>query len=215
MRYCVTRKVTQKSVKVTQITLHEPTCLEIGALANNLLGHTICLNGYDQFFWGTGISSITCKNHNDQNCKTLKNYIEMSSTNNNETLSANYYNNGMTYDSIPFQKYCDTFLDTTQKIDESNVFYQERICLKEHYRCMTGQCIPVSWICVGATQFYEHLSKKYPVFSDVDKLMNEYEEPATAAIAELVDLCQKQYQNNPRELSVIQKFSTTYKARQY
>ncbi|UJR19256.1 hypothetical protein I4U23_022385 [Adineta vaga] len=111
-------------------------CLQIRTIGNEKLD---CYNGFDELAFGNEIalSSIICNTHHEQKrqCYNLKHYIEHNHT--NDLFMRN-----------PFLTYCDTFWDLGEGFDELTENCQQFwICPKNFYRCLTGQCIPTSWIC--------------------------------------------------------------------
>jgi hypothetical protein len=55
----------------------------------------------------------------------------------------------VTIEHLPYDRYCDSFWDLSEHVDEDSSACQNWICPKEFYQCRTGQCIPVEWVCDG------------------------------------------------------------------
>ncbi|CAF4484953.1 unnamed protein product, partial [Rotaria magnacalcarata] len=54
-----------------------------------------------------------------------------------------------TIKDLSFYRYCDSFWDLPEHVDEDSSACRQWICPKHEYQCQTGQCIPVDWICDG------------------------------------------------------------------
>jgi hypothetical protein len=55
----------------------------------------------------------------------------------------------MLTNEISFRFYCDSFWHLKEHQDENPSFCQYWICPNNYYRCQTGQCIPINWVCDG------------------------------------------------------------------
>jgi hypothetical protein len=119
-----------------------------------------CFNRYDESVFGSDIliQVDQCSNQNDNQCKLIRNYIEMTTKNNtNETIHLfiqSLRNNSYTR-LIPFRHYCDSFWDLSTTLDELSNYCEQWICSKSQYQCpKTGQCIDPDWICDGKLGFF-------------------------------------------------------------
>lgn len=134
-----------------QCSAEQPTCF----LARFLDGFFIlCLNKHDQFLYGHGraLEDIQCQKSNLYDCQIFKEYIRDSSLNSNSTT--NFYLNTeessqKSPNRIPYRSYCDTFWNRPKHIDELPENCRHWICHRDEYRCQTGQCIPLDWVCDG------------------------------------------------------------------
>ena len=135
-----------------QCSVEQRTCLPISqfALPSRSIGR--CQNTYDRRIKGHGqyLADIRCDlNTNDNDCRLLRYYIGNSSIlNSTFTDTNNNHENISTI--IPFKNYCDTFWDESGKHNDENAeFCQTWICYDDQFRCRTGQCIPIDWVCDG------------------------------------------------------------------
>jgi hypothetical protein len=134
-----------------QCSSSELTCLLAGALGN---WGSACLNGRDEFDYKSGrvlTRDINCEKKTDSGCAYVRNYIRISSHDDTNELT---FANSTIFDdhstiAIPFRSYCDSFFDTRSGIDESSQFCKKWACFSSEYQCLSGQCIPHSWVCDG------------------------------------------------------------------
>ncbi|CAF1530044.1 unnamed protein product [Adineta ricciae] len=116
---------------------------------------TSCTNYHDRFLNGDGrpVAEIVCReNEEDNECQLIRYYVGNSSVANstfkNDTVerrNAEYYPT-----AIPFQYHCDTFWDEgSPHADENSAACQQWLCEENQFRCRTGQCIELSWVCDG------------------------------------------------------------------
>ena len=119
---------------------------QLTALPISSLGdlHSICANHYDEYFYGSqkALNEIQCRHRDDSGCAILKEYI-LTSPSDKSTL------NQLIHSQIPFYRYCDTFWDLNNHIDEMADNCQYWICDDDQFQCQTGQCIPWDWLCDG------------------------------------------------------------------
>jgi hypothetical protein len=80
---------------------------------------------------------LQCSPADQAACMVLRDYVQ-----NHDTVIPSV-------SLTPHMYYCDTFWDTTSKIDEASVNCRQWICSPNQYQCLTGQCIPISWLCDG------------------------------------------------------------------
>ncbi|UJR18900.1 hypothetical protein I4U23_022028 [Adineta vaga] len=146
--YCTGRVGRQRF----QCYSNERKCLPVFALGT---GNVDCSNEYDEKWFGTGTSlrhQLPCFQHQTDGCHDAKTYIQDSSASNiNQTynISLATYQREDTIKIISHNRYCDTFWDLLGHGDEDSSACQQWICPKDQYKCQTGQCIPVGWVCDG------------------------------------------------------------------
>jgi hypothetical protein len=119
-----------------------------------ILGQGQCSNNYDQYPYGYGRSfkEITCQKSDLANCQLFKEYIINSTLTSSSNTSLYLQNSQRQYqstDRIPFRSYCDTWWNLAAHIDELSRYCQNWICYRDQYRCQTGQCISLDWVCDG------------------------------------------------------------------
>ena len=132
------RVVLKFDVTVFVVHREQVTCLNLLTMGS---GSVDCRNGFDEYWFGTGrkLTSILCNNRRDDECSSLRQYIEQSwtSSTKNETSAAL---------RIPFRSYCDTFENLATREDENLRECQHWwICREDQRRCGTGQCVEHSW----------------------------------------------------------------------
>ena len=129
----------------------EHKCLPLISLGTSIAD---CANGYDEIWFGTGDSlriQLPCFKDRTDDCHHLKAYIQHSSIPmNNQTYNTSL----VTFEEniikqIAHFRYCDSFWDTYDHLDEDSSACQRWICQKHEYQCQTGQCIPIEWVCDG------------------------------------------------------------------
>ena len=155
---------------------------------------SICDNSYDTRINGykRHISEIICTDqtiHTD--CALLRYYIGNSSiinstftyTDDEDTLTT----------KVPLRHYCDTFWDEpSPHNDENPHFCQVWICREHEFRCRTGQCIPIDWVCDGEWDCSDA--------SDEFGLPNEWtdhNEPLSQQLNERKKFCSENYKILP------------------
>ncbi|CAF1557947.1 unnamed protein product [Rotaria magnacalcarata] len=129
---------------------HQQKCLTLPWLGT---GTADCSNEYDEKWFGTGIilkTQFPCFQSQTDGCHHVKAYIQQSSTTNktyNGPLGSRQQQS--TTKDLSFYRYCDSFWDLPEHVDEDSSACRQWICPKHEYQCQTGQCIPVDWICDG------------------------------------------------------------------
>ena len=134
-----------------QCSSSELTCLLAGELGNRA---SSCSNGRDEFDDKTGLvlsENIVCNTNTDPGCVFLRKYIQTSSedTINQSTIIDNALPDDHSATTIPFRSYCNSFFDTNSAFDESAEMCSKWICMSDEYQCLSGQCIPLNWLCDG------------------------------------------------------------------
>jgi len=128
----------------------ENSCLMPLAIGNV---DATCINERDEITLdGLALKdAVHCWQRNDEDCLFLQDYIRQSPG--VTTFKSTYIHNQNVIASrtikLPFQYYCDSFLNTNNALDESNEFCQQWTCRTDQYQCLTGQCISLEWICDG------------------------------------------------------------------
>ncbi|CAF4167986.1 unnamed protein product, partial [Adineta steineri] len=138
-----------------QCSSEQMTCLSVENLIKFRNFGGTCINKYDIKIKGEGqyLYSTHCADTIDvSDCNLLRYYIGNSSipnsnfTNTDAESTSAQQSLGVT----PFHYYCDTFWDEQPLPDDENTTNcQSWICPEEFFRCNTGQCIPVDWVCDG------------------------------------------------------------------
>jgi hypothetical protein len=141
-----------------QIQRHRLQCSssELTCLLPDALGTWVpqCSNGRDEFDYETNtvfLNNHQCQYRTDPRCIYLRNYVTKSSqihTNKATNITKTVVDND-SKTSIPFRFYCNSFFDTVSTIDELPEFCEKWICSSNQYQCLSGQCIPVNWVCDG------------------------------------------------------------------
>jgi hypothetical protein len=129
-----------------QCSSSELTCLLVGALANGAIN---CVNERDEIDYQSGtilIGNSHCSKTDLSGCNYFQNYIQISSEKDidNPILSDDHSKS-----IIPFRFYCDSFFDLKGGFDELPELCREWSCMHDEYQCLSGQCIPLNWICDG------------------------------------------------------------------
>lgn len=138
-----------------QCSSEQKTCLPIKLLAITTTQPSKCMNKSDTMINGYGrhLSTIVCKTIDVSNeCSLLRYYIGNSSISNSTFIDSidNSNNIKQLSTDIPFERYCDTFWDMAKEHNDENRNYcQVWTCLQDQFRCRTGQCIPLDWVCDG------------------------------------------------------------------
>jgi hypothetical protein len=117
----------------------------------------ICTQGLDTYVAGTTtrIDTFKCTYTDTSQCHIIRDYITHSSIDRqNETVPNSTVDTSKVF---PFIRYCDTYFDTEENIDETIDCLNKWICAKNEYRCLTGQCIPFDWLCDGKKDSYNLL----------------------------------------------------------
>ncbi|CAF4074056.1 unnamed protein product, partial [Rotaria sp. Silwood1] len=83
-----------------------------------------------------------------------------------------------------------------------------------HFKLIIYILTNMKEIIIDRIKLFKEANKKYPrcTVKQLDKFINEYEEPSTEAIIDLVDVCREIYHNNKTELAFIDEFATNYTA---
>lgn len=134
-----------------QCSPSELTCLVVGAVGN---GATNCGNKRDEIDYLTGtvlLGYTHCLGDDISGCNYLQNYIHMSSKSDvvDTMFSDDVVRDNHFKSVLPFRSYCDSFFHLDAGFDELPELCQEWSCLHEEYQCLSGQCIPLHWICDG------------------------------------------------------------------
>ena len=169
-------------------------CLPLSALST---GTSDCLNGYDERYYGTGVSlrtELQCSKVNTVDCGRLKEYIRQSSNSNSSSnsLSVNLQEQKLA-NQMPFRSYCDSFWDLERHIDELNSSCQYWVCQKHQYRCRTGQCIELDWVCDGEWDCADASDEEALVFIGNWSIHNARLSDFTSRR----DLCHQRYSQSP------------------
>lgn len=127
-----------------------------------LLAYTVgdrqysCSNGRDEYDLKLNRKSLAdtvCRSRKDPECTYLRNYIRASSYNHtNEEITVNNttLDDHLQYsERTGYRLYCDSFFDTQSGLDELPEFCQMWTCPSDKYRCLSGQCISIDWLCDG------------------------------------------------------------------
>jgi hypothetical protein len=128
-----------------QCSSSELTCLLAGTMGN---WGSACSNARDEFDYENNnafLHNLRCTHRNDPGCTYLRQYISNSIYDTTDRTIINEESS----DVLPFRSYCNSFFDTKSGIDELSEFCQEWFCLTGEYQCLSGQCIPLDWICDG------------------------------------------------------------------
>jgi hypothetical protein len=115
-------------------------CVSVTTFGNSV---DDCENGYDEFWFGGNrrLSDFNCNSFQNDECQTLRGYIEQSWSNSTPT------NETSVNAQIPFRSYCDTFWNLKSKDDEDlSQCRQFWVCAEGQWQCRTGQCIDPAWI---------------------------------------------------------------------
>ena len=163
----------------------------------------------------------------DPGCIYLRNYIQISSYNNTNktTIADNSILDDHSTTTIPFRSYCNSFFDTKSGIDESPQFCEKWICSSDEYQCLSGQCIPQSWVCDGKFTLLV-VSLLYLFFflslgewdcsdgSDEQRIfiMDHFNEHNSKLmnLTEIKEQCYQQYRSNNTPFSDICNISSEY-----
>ena len=134
-----------------QCSPSEPTCLLVGAVGD--WGNQ-CSNRRDEFDDQTGTifyQDMVCEKNTDSGCAYLREYIQTSSKNNMTKVPVvnSFVSNDHSISVLPFRSHCNSFFDTKTTFDESRDLCEHWVCLSNEYQCLSGQCIPESWVCDG------------------------------------------------------------------
>ncbi|CAM4826788.1 unnamed protein product [Rotaria magnacalcarata] len=131
---------------------HEHKCLPATELGSGIVE---CSNEYDEKWLGAGTvlsNQFPCFQDQTDGCHHVKAYIQQSS-NTNQTYSPSLTDieqqQQNTIKNLAYYRYCDSFWDLPQHMDEDSTACRQWICSKEEYQCQTGQCIPLEWVCDG------------------------------------------------------------------
>ena len=129
----------------------ELSCLLADALGNWDLS---CLNARDEIDPVDGTilrGNVFCSKRNDPACIYLRNYIRMSSQDDEDgkITAENPIDDARSALVIPFRWYCDSFFNDRSGNDEIPEFCKQWVCPTDEYQCLSGQCILQSWVCDG------------------------------------------------------------------
>lgn len=111
---------------------------------------SLCVQDENTYFLeaNVAIKMLKCASNDASQCHIIRDYISQSSINKENRIETNLVIH--TAKVLPFQQYCDTYNDTETGIDEADKHCLNKwTCAKNEYRCRTGQCIPVNWLCDG------------------------------------------------------------------
>ncbi|CAF4048132.1 unnamed protein product [Rotaria sp. Silwood1] len=125
-------------------------CLRLTVLGNKVVE---CVHSEDEYLFDSGVplSTLQCrKPDKTSDCLTIRTHLERSLANLTNRIT-NITNDQASSNVIPFTRYCDTYYDLGDASDESvDDCKREWICGQYEFRCsVTGQCIPISWVCDG------------------------------------------------------------------
>ncbi|CAF0789078.1 unnamed protein product [Adineta steineri] len=138
-----------------QCSSEQMTCLPLNSLTQIQNFGRTCVNKYDVKMKGEGqyLDSMLCADTiSFSDCNLLRYYIGNSSIPNSNFTNTNVESNSgqRSLGVTPFHYYCDTFWDEQPLHDDENTTNcQSWICPEEFFRCSTGQCILVDWVCDG------------------------------------------------------------------
>ncbi|CAF1021023.1 unnamed protein product [Rotaria sp. Silwood1] len=125
-------------------------CLQLIRLGT---GNADCSNSYDESWYGIGTDlrlQLPCFKEVTNNCRLVKTYIQQSSIwNSNNNSSFVNLQQQESSSRMPFRRYCDSFWNLDNHIDEMPSSCQYWICQNDQYQCRTGQCIALDWVCDG------------------------------------------------------------------
>jgi Low-density lipoprotein receptor domain class A/EGF-like domain len=129
---------------------NEFRCLTLNRLGT---GTKQCSNNYDEVWYGSGLSltaNAKCFLGDRSDCTRWKDYIGQSAFNNltQSILEANVDETTSTQ-QMPFRSYCNSVWNLDDQVDEALSVCRDWICQNQQYRCRTGQCIQLQWVCDG------------------------------------------------------------------
>ena len=118
----------------------------------------------------------------------LRAYIEESWT--NRTTNDN---NFQSVKNIRHQAYCDSHWDSTPPVDEERAFCEQWTCPEGFFRCKTGQCITLRWLCDGEWDCSD-ASDEQGIFVYKDIF---YYNPNISDLQDTIEKCRKHYAKQP------------------
>ncbi|CAF3598312.1 unnamed protein product [Rotaria sp. Silwood1] len=125
-------------------------CLQLIRLGT---GNADCSNSYDESWYGIGTDlrlQLPCFKEVTNNCRLVKTYIQQSSIwNSNNNSSFVNLQQQESSSRMSFRRYCDSFWNLDNHVDEMPSSCQYWICQNDQYQCRTGQCIALDWVCDG------------------------------------------------------------------
>ncbi|CAF1622263.1 unnamed protein product, partial [Didymodactylos carnosus] len=130
----------------------EQTCLLASTLGN--LKPDCRISEHDEHFslLNVKLSDFRCKIPNSVECETVREYISYSQNISSPLILTAFMKNNQlsvphNHGQISFHRYCDSFWDLDYGFDETPSLCKDWICHPDQYQCVTGQCIPVEWVC--------------------------------------------------------------------
>ncbi|CAF1457476.1 unnamed protein product [Adineta steineri] len=129
-----------------------PICLPVSYI-DSFQPH--CMDGKERYLIGTeiAIKSLKCDGKDASECHIIRDYVIQSFIDEkNITITTT---TSSFIKVLPFIQHCDTYFDTETGIDESVEHCLDKwSCAANEYRCLTGQCIPLDWICDGKVKIF-------------------------------------------------------------
>ncbi|CAF0990486.1 unnamed protein product, partial [Didymodactylos carnosus] len=183
---------------------HSKRCLYVWSMGD---GTTDCLNSYDHYAFGVSelpLVQITCKQRNDIGCSLIKNYIrqslllETNETITNTEIFTMFHNltNLSQQPLIPFRYYCDTFWYLNAAEDELSSYCEKWICPKEKYQCLSGHCIPITWVCDGVWDCPDASDEQGLFIIDTSEHNRNLPD-----LGSMIDKCRQYYNNRTQAFS--------------
>lgn len=156
----------------------------------------LCHNRFDENFYGTGVPSNTvfCLSYEDANCQVFKDYLVNSWKMNATSVTQGKPTTVGTSPRLQFRSYCNSGWDLPQHWDESSVFCQHWICLPDQFRCRTGQCIDLEWVCDGEWDCSDASDEEAIVLFETWVEHNKNLEPV---LSERKEECMTRYSKRP------------------
>jgi hypothetical protein len=157
-------------------------------------GTSECLNSYDEIWYDLGLplrQNIKCQKSDTLDCDRLKEYIDKSSV---KTVSSLVHSEQRALTSqIPFRSYCDSFWDTHQHDDELPSSCQYWVCQSHQYRCRTGQCIDLDWVCDGEWDCSDASDEEAVVLLENWSIHNAH----LVGLNSRIEKCRERYSKSP------------------